>query len=102
VCFPPSRRARRNPARLWVQIATGNNARGLPSTWARIRDGNAVALKGRGAWTVPFKATNRLLVGPMKSSADARALVNALAKGGVSATTYASEAGQEIAKISAK
>jgi Flp pilus assembly protein TadD len=93
---------RRNPARLWVQVATGNNERGLPTTWSRIRDDNETALKGRSAWSVPFKATNRLLVGPMKSPADARALVNSLAKGGVSANTFSSEVGQEVFKVGGK
>ncbi|WP_293882792.1 SPOR domain-containing protein [Sphingomonas sp.] len=94
--------ARRNPARLWVQVATGNNERGLPTTWNRIRDDNETALKGRSAWSVPFKATNRLLVGPMKSPADARALVNTLAKGGVSANMFSSEAGQEVTRVGGK
>ncbi len=94
--------AKRNPARLWVQIATGSNTRGLGTTWARIRNANETALKGRNAWAVPFKATNRLLVGPMKSSGDARALVNALAKSGVSATTFSSDAGQEVTRVGGK
>ncbi|CAN5147797.1 hypothetical protein BH09PSE3_BH09PSE3_25670 [soil metagenome] len=94
--------AKRNPARLWVQVATGNNERGLPTTWNRIRDDNAIALKGRSAFSVPFKATNRLLVGPMKSPADARALVNTLAKNGLSANTFSSEAGQEVTRVGGK
>ncbi len=95
-------KAKANPARLWVQVATGSNTRGLGGTWARIRDGNETALKGKSAYSVPFKATNRLIVGPVKSAAEARAIVNALAKGGVSATTYSSEAGQEVTRVSAK
>ena len=91
--------AKRNPARLWVQIATGANESGLPLTWRRIRDGNATALKGMSAYSVPFKATNRLLVGPVKNASEARTLVNALAKGGVSATVFNSTAGQEIASV---
>lgn len=94
--------AKANPARLWVQVATGNNTRGLAGTWARIRDANEKLLKGKTAYSVPFKATNRLLVGPMKSGADARALVNALAKEGVAATIFNSEAGQEVARVGAK
>jgi Flp pilus assembly protein TadD len=93
---------RRNPARLWVQVATGSNELGLPTTWSRIRDDNETALKGRSAWSVPFKASNRLLVGPMKSPADARALVNTLAKGGLSANTFSSEVGQEVFKVGGK
>lgn len=94
--------AKANPARLWVQVATGSNARGLSITWRKIRDGNATQLKPYGGYSVAFKSTYRVLAGPVKSSADARALVNALGKAGVSATTYNSEAGQEVIKLSAK
>jgi hypothetical protein len=74
----------------------------LPTTWNRIRADNETALKGRAAWSMPFKATNRLLVGPMKSPAEARALVNTLAKGGLSANTFNSEVGQEVTRVGAK
>jgi hypothetical protein len=94
--------AKANPARLWVQVATGSNARGLGTTWRKIRDGNEKLLKPYGGYSVAFKSTNRVLAGPVKSSADARALVNALGKAGVSATTYNSEAGQEVVKIAGK
>ena len=94
--------AKANPARLWVQVATGSNERGLGMTWKRIREANVTPLKSYGGYSVPFKATNRVLAGPVKSSADARALVNALGKAGVSATTFNSEAGQEIAKLGGK
>lgn len=88
-----------HPARTWVQVASGPNAAGLPLTWKRIREANADALKGQVAWSVPFKATNRLLVGPLPAK-DARALVNALGKAG--ATIFTSEAGQEIVRLAAR
>lgn len=94
--------ARRNPARLWVQVATGANERGLPLTWRRIRTGNDAALAGLGAYSMAFKTTNRLLVGPVKSPAAARELVRALAKNGVGATTFSSDAGQEVVKVAGK
>lgn len=94
--------AKANPARLWVQIATGSNQRGLVATWRKIREANAALLKPYGGYTVTYKATNRVLAGPLKSSSDARALVNALGKAGVSATTYSSEAGQEVVKLASK
>ncbi len=94
--------AKANPARLWVQVATGSNARGLGITWRKIRAANEKLLKPYSGYSVAFKSTNRVLAGPVKSSSDARALVNALGKAGVSATTYSSEAGQEVVKLSAK
>lgn len=94
--------AKASPARLWVQVATGSNERALGATWRKIRDANMTALKPYGGYSVAFRSTNRVLAGPLRSAADARALVNALGKGGVAATTYNSEAGQEVTKLAAK
>ena len=95
-------KARRNPARIWVQIATGRNTDALPRTWRQIRDDAPKALDGQRAWYVSFRQTNRLLVGPVRSSAAARDLVNDLAREGVQATIFSSEAGQEIERLSGK
>ena len=94
--------AKANPARIWVQVATGSNVRGLTMTWRKIRDANEKLLKPYGGYSVPFRATNRILAGPVRSAADARALVTALGKAGVSASSYTSEVGQEILKLAAK
>ena len=91
--------AKRNPARVWVQVATGRNDSGLGITLKRIRSDNEAALKGVSGWSAPFKSTNRILVGPMKSAASARELVGKLAKNGVSAMTWSSDAGEEVEKI---
>ena len=91
-----------NPARLWVQVATGANARGLAATWKRIREANATALKGLAGYSVPFRSTNRVLAGPVRSAAEARALISALAKNGLSATSYSSEAGQEVVRLAGR
>ncbi len=94
--------AKANPARIWVQVATGSNVRGLNTTWRKIRDANEKLLKPYGGYSVPFRATNRVLAGPVRSAADARALITALGKAGVSASSYSSEAGQEVVKLAAK
>lgn len=94
--------AKANPARIWVQVATGSNARGLIMTWRKIRDANEKLLKPYGGYSVPFRATNRILAGPIRSAADTRALVTALGKAGVSASSYTSEVGQEVLKLAVK
>ncbi len=93
---------KRNPARLWVQIATGANRSGLPITWRKLTADAPNALGKMSGWYAPFKSTNRLLVGPVKSPTAARTLVSALAKEGVQANTYASEAGLEVFKLGAR
>jgi SPOR domain len=90
------------PARIWVQIATGANRGGLSTTVKKLREQAPDAMKGLSAATVPYKATNRVLVGPFKSQAEARATINRLAKQGVSATSFTSDAGQDVAKLSSK
>jgi tetratricopeptide (TPR) repeat protein len=94
--------AKRNPPRVWVQVATGANESGLGITWKRLREKAPDAFKGLSASYTPFKATNRVLVGPFKSNAEARTLVNMMSKAGLSGNTFASEAGQEILKIASK
>lgn len=94
--------AKRNPARTWVQVATGANESGLAITWKRLREKAPDALKGLSASYTPFKATNRILVGPFKSAGDARAVVNALSKVGHASNLFSSEAGQEVLKIASK
>ncbi|MFM7028055.1 MAG: SPOR domain-containing protein [Chakrabartia sp.] len=91
--------ARRNPSRLWVQIATGGNKSGLSRTWRNLKNEAPDALSGRKAWYVPYIQTYRVLVGPFRSDDDARALVKSLRKEGVKALTFESEAGQEITRI---
>jgi hypothetical protein len=93
--------AKRHPARVWVQVATGRNDSGLGLTWRRIRDDHA-ALKSQTAWSAPFRATNRILVGPMKTASAARELVNTLAKGKLQANVWSSEAGEEVERLSTR
>ncbi len=94
--------AKRFPARTWVQVATGRNETGFALSWRRIRNDHATLLTKENAWSVPYKATNRILVGPFKSTTSARAMISKLSKDGLNATLYDSEAGEEVTKIDGK
>jgi hypothetical protein len=93
--------ARAEPARIWVQVASGANADDMPKAWKNAQ-AKADALAGKRAYTVPNRATNRLVTGPYKTDAEARAAVNALKKQGLSAFTFTSEAGQKMTKLGGK
>lgn len=93
--------ARAHPPRIWVQVAAGANQRDLDRTWSQTK-GKATALASRTGYSTPVRASNRVLTGPFKTAAEARALVNQLAKQGVSAFSFTSEAGQEITKLGGK
>jgi Flp pilus assembly protein TadD len=96
----PDRKAKaeQEPARIWVQVAGGANEGDLAKAW-RSAQGKAPSLKGRPGYATPLRATNRVLTGPFKTDADARAFVNQLAKQGVSAFPFTSESGQKITRL---
>lgn len=94
--------ARKHPARIWVQIATGANDAGLALTWKRLREKSPEAFKGLSGWSSPYKATNRILVGPFKSSAEAKTRVAAFTKAGLSTFTFSSDPGQSVTAIGGK
>lgn len=93
--------ARAEPARIWVQVAGGANADDLPKAWKGAQ-GKADALRGRRAFTTPNRATNRVVTGPFKTDAEARAMVNTLRKQGLSAFSFTSTAGQKMTRLDGK
>jgi len=94
--------ARTEPARHWVQVAGGANISDLPKAWSGLVAKAPAELRGRQTWTTPLRFTNRLLVGPFKTPAEAQAFVNTIGKKGLSAFAWTSEAGQKIEKLAAK
>lgn len=94
--------AKAEPARQWVQVAGGANVTDLPKTLRGLAAKAPAEFKGKQAWTTPLRFTNRLLVGPFKTSAEAQGFVNAIGKKGLSAFAWTSEAGQKIEKLPAK
>jgi hypothetical protein len=88
--------------RYWVQVAGGANKADLPKAFAKLKEKSPKLFAGRSAWTTPLRATNRLLVGPFKTSAEAQEFVNTAGKEKLSAFTYASPAGQDVEKLPAK
>ncbi len=94
--------ARANPERIWVQVAGGATESDLPKAWKAVKAKAPTVFAARSGWTTPLRATNRVLTGPFKTDAEARSFVNQLAKGGVSAFTFTSEAGQSVTRLPAK
>jgi Flp pilus assembly protein TadD len=91
--------AKADPSRIWVQVAGGANADSLAKAWKAVVAKAPAAMKGKGAWTTPLRATNRVLAGPFKTAAEAQAFVNTLGKAGISGFVFTSEAGQKVTKL---
>jgi tetratricopeptide (TPR) repeat protein len=91
-----------NPARIWVQVATGREVDALAFDLRRLRRTYADALGDTAGWTAQWGATRRLLVGPFKKIDEARATVTQITKSGGDAFVWQSDAGEEVAKIGGK
>lgn len=94
--------AKAEPSRAWVQVAGGANEAALTKAWKAVVAKAPAAMKGKSGWSTPLRATNRVLAGPFKSTAEAQAFVNTLGKSGVSAFVFTSEAGQKITRLTLK
>jgi hypothetical protein len=90
------------PQRYWVQVASGANANDLSKQWDKLKTKNGKALGTKSGWVAPQRASNRILTGPFKTSDEAQAFVNSLARQGVSGFVFASEAGQKVTKLPVK
>ncbi|QXT36789.1 SPOR domain-containing protein [Sphingomonas sanguinis] len=96
------KRARANPERIWVQVAGGANEDDLPKAWAATKAKAPELFAARKGYKTPIRATHRVLTGPFKTDAEARAFVNQLARKGVSAFPVTSDAGQAVTRLDAK
>jgi len=89
------------PERYWVQVASGRNKADLGKAWQALVAKHA-KLRGREAWTAPWRASHRLLTGPFKTAADAQDFVNTLAKTGFSTIQFTTRAGATVERVTTK
>jgi len=84
------------PERIWAQIATGSSKPALVTDYGKLVKKAPAAFKGMTAWSVPFRATRRLLVGPFPT---ARKAEEFLKKAEITGFAWTSPAGTEIEKL---
>lgn len=88
-----------NPARTWVQIATGA-ANVMGSEYRRQSAGkNATIFKGKSGYTAPFGRSQRLLVGPFDTMRDANSWLASLKKNGGDGFVWTSDTGEEVTPV---
>ncbi len=85
-----------HPERIWAQIATGASKGALVTDYGKLVKKAPAAFKGMTGWSVPFKATRRLLVGPFPTAKKADEF---LKKAGITGFAWTSPAGTEIEKL---
>jgi Flp pilus assembly protein TadD len=90
-----------NPARIWVQIATGE-ARGLGFDYRKLTKNNAILFKAQKPWTSPWGRTARLLVGPFPDVKAAKKWEGDFKKAGGDAFMWKSEIGVPVNALKVK
>ena len=85
-----------NPARIWVQIATGANARALATDFGKFAKKSPPVFKGKSGGTTEWGKTRRLLVGPFKDRKAAQDWLTDYKKAGGDGFLFNSEAGQDV------
>ena len=90
-----------NPARIWVQIATGE-ASGLGFDYRKLTKNNPVLFKAQKPWTSPWGRTARLLVGPFPDVKAAKKWEGDFKKAGGDAFMWKSEIGVPVNALKVK
>lgn len=92
-------RLRANPARIWVQVATGSPVSALAGDYRRLTRRFPQPFEGQSGATAEWNRTNRLLVGPFRNAAAARDWLRTLTAAGGQGFVWNSEAGEEVAPL---
>ncbi len=90
-----------NPARIWVQIATGE-ANGLGFDYRKLTKNNPILFKAQKPWTSPWGKTARLLVGPFADVKAAKKWEGDFKKAGGDAFMWKSEIGVPVDALKVK
>lgn len=85
-----------NPARIWVQVATGANAKALATDFGKFAKKSPAVFKGKSGATTEWGKTRRLLVGPFKDRKTAQDWLSDYKKAGGDGFLFNSEAGQSV------
>jgi Flp pilus assembly protein TadD len=85
-----------SPARLWVQVATGANAKALATDFGKFAKKSPAVFKGKSGATTEWGKTRRLLVGPFKDRKAAQDWLADYKKAGGDGFLFNSEAGQAV------
>jgi Flp pilus assembly protein TadD len=88
-----------NPARIWVQVATGANARALALDYGKFAKKSPDLFKGKAGATAEWGKTRRLLVGSFKDRKAAQDWLTGYKKAGGDGFLFNSEAGQTVDPI---
>ena len=93
---------KKEPERQWVQVAGGANKADLPKAWAKLKAQWPSQLSGKTPWTMHYRFTNRLLIGPFSSEDAAQDYVTERRKEGFATFRVETPAGTPVERLQVK
>ena len=96
---PAEKAAPAQPARIWVQVATGQDRKALAFDWRRLVKKGGDTLDGKGPFVARWGQTNRLLAGPFSSRDAATGTIAALKEKGIDSFRHDSSEGAVVEKL---
>ncbi|MEO8722883.1 MAG: SPOR domain-containing protein [Sphingobium sp.] len=91
-----------NPARIWVQVASGRSTSALAFDFRKLRKKYADVIGDKNAGTSAYGSTNRLVIGPFSSTKKAKKFLDDMEQAGRHVMLWNSDAGEEVAPIGGK
>jgi len=91
-----------NPARHWVQVATGSDVKALAFDLRRMAKKYPELFKGQDGWTSQWGQTRRLVIGPFDSLKAAKEWDSDYRKAGGDSFLWSSTDGLEVEKLGGK
>lgn len=86
----------KEPSRIWVQLATGQDTSALAFDFRRMARQAPGLLSSRKGFTASWGQTNRLVTGPFASNAEANSFVSDLKEQGIDSFRFTSASGEEV------
>lgn len=88
--------------KLWLQLASGDNASSLPDEFNRMKRRNGDIFEGISGYVFDDGGRARLLIGPFRNSKEAGIFAEGLESVHIDAFTWTSQPGQAIRKLSSE
>lgn len=88
--------------RIWLQLASAQNASEFTDEFRRIRARRPSLFTGISGYVARDQARSRLLIGPFHSQEDARLFADALASARIDSTSWTSQPGEVVRKLTTR
>jgi Flp pilus assembly protein TadD len=85
--------------KIWLQLASGDNAGELPTQFRRIRARQPKLFTGISGYIADSQSRSRLLIGPFHTQDDARMFADALSSARIQSFAWTSQPGQVVRKL---